>query len=400
MNENRVQLISSKFSNENIFLCYEGIFNPFIDYNNSELRYYISRGVRFNFEFAKMLNNYYMIDQKEILSSISASYIMNNCVEGIEIVKNVVPKIFWYPKSPSKETCLKLIKINEEYNYLVAMLSIMNKWYDVLEKCSFSKKEILLERMYNKFNLGSMGEFDESFSIFLSSEKERTDFEFFLYNGYFISDSDYNVEEFHECIEGDCSINLSNDIGPVNCSSINSIIYENKITIPFVNFNLQDIKYNFLLSHYILSHHNNFSRKECSLALSNYLVSNIYKPELVKEYDVFYLFTYKICSSEIVEQLFKDFEHLKYNIAVILCMDHYITDYSMLNLEPDIDIYSIAKFYGNQIIMDDMLKKNKEKGVWYRHLDFEKGKNLNPGVQVSIDSKIDYGNLLTTSIFK
>jgi len=69
------------------------------------------------------------------------------------------------------------------------------------------------------------------------------------------------------------------------------------------------------------------------------------------------------------------------------------------DIDPDIDIYSIAEFYGNQEVMNLMLEKHKEQGVWYRHLDFENHKNLKPPLKVTWEDKKYYGNLLTTGCF-
>ncbi|GMM28506.1 hypothetical protein DAMA08_012220 [Martiniozyma asiatica (nom. inval.)] len=131
-----------------------------------------------------------------------------------------------------------------------------------------------------------------------------------------------------------------------------------------------------------------------SYALSNYIANGIYEKDLFEKYDLFYLFTYKIPKPKFLIQLFSDFPHLRYNIAVILCFKPDDDLYKTL----DLDIYSIAEFYDNKIILDDMLNKNKEKNIWYRHLDLKNCENVDPQ-EVTLEDKVNYGNLSFTSRF-
>ncbi|GMM31537.1 hypothetical protein DAMA08_042820 [Martiniozyma asiatica (nom. inval.)] len=96
----------------------------------------------------------------------------------------------------------------------------------------------------------------------------------------------------------------------------------------------------FPLSDSILSNYEKFSKKENSLALPSYLANFI------------------------LEEIFNDFKHLKYNIAVALCIcDHgnfkYL--YNKMDLESDLDVFTIAEFYGIASITNDLMEKHKKR---------------------------------------
>lgn len=369
MDKVKISQISNKFDNIEMFLCYQGIFNPFIDYNKESLEYYICRGVRFNFNFARTIHKYYNIKSENILRSISASYIMNNYLED-EIIEECVPYNFWYPYCPSKDTCIKLLEINESYKNLVYILAKENKWFDILNNF----KDYIFINPTNFFE---------------------------FYDGYICRYSEELGEHFYNFAYDEIDINYSNDICIVNCSSIERIIYFLDIEIPFFNFSIEDIKYNFLLSYYIFKNKNMFDEHKFSLALSNLIVYDLPVTNLLKEHDIFYLFTHMFPKLSVIQDLYLIRSHLKYNIIVvfIMCKSVKRDFYDNLNLLPDLDILSIAEFYNCKYVINDMLDKNKKMNIWYRHLDFKNSKNINPPIQISIEDKINYGNLLFTSKF-
>lgn len=373
MNLNKLNQISSKFLFTDSMLCYEGVFNPFIDYNEYILQFYLAKGVRFNFDFAQKLYKYYQLENENVLRSISASYIMNNKID-VNLLSKYVPYNFWYPKCPSKETCIKLLEIDYKYHVFVAILSLMNKWDDVLKCCHFNNKNYLIEeyKEINDIRHYFYVDIFQKFNIELSNDI----YKFYLYNGYSDTCCNYEHENYLEYCSEDIEINKSNDICFVNSSSIEYVMYKNDFIIPFINFKIEDIKYSFSLAQYILKNHNQFTNKECSYALSVFISIGIMPEDLIEKYNVFHVFSYKVPSIYILRQLFNKFSFLKYNIAVALCMYESSNLYYELNLEPDIDILSIAEFYNNKYIIKDMLNKNEKTGKWYRHLDFKNAKNI------------------------
>lgn len=64
-----------------------------------------------------------------------------------------------------------------------------------------------------------------------------------------------------------------NGLGYVNRVSLEYIVYTKKIVIPFINFDLNDIKFSFPLSFYILSNQDKRNKKNCFYAfLMHYLI--------------------------------------------------------------------------------------------------------------------------------
>ncbi|EDO18265.1 hypothetical protein Kpol_1039p14 [Vanderwaltozyma polyspora DSM 70294] len=125
-----------------------------LDLNNA-LTYYISRGCRFSFTFAYKLRNSGIALNKYILRNISARFIMSNYLDD-DVVKNYVPACIWYPNIPLKETCLKLIKINDLYNYLVYFICVFNSWNDVyssLNLVQLFRSSISLAKKFNNYGM-------------------------------------------------------------------------------------------------------------------------------------------------------------------------------------------------------------------------------------------------------
>lgn len=77
--------------------------------------------------------------------------------------------------------------------------------------------------------------------------------------------------------------------------------------------------------------------------LSNLIVFGLSVKDILKEHEVFYLFTYKL-PSVISIGLYLIKSHLNYNIMVVYIMCNFIHKkyYNELDLLPDLDILSIA----------------------------------------------------------
>ncbi|TID29455.1 hypothetical protein CANINC_001959 [Pichia inconspicua] len=314
---------------------------------------------------------------------------MNNDVDkNMEYILENPPLNFWYPKSPHKRTCLKLVNKNNSINFSLIVLSYLHKWTDVIELCEFNKKKELLkvlshrclyEHDFENFNISyDLGEFDP-------------------YVGF--CDSSFNLKKEDGYVLDAEMRTYANDLYYTNNSSLEYIIYKNNFFIPFPNFTKEDIKYNFLLCNYILLNHEKFDPHICSLALSNRVAFGFFDEHLIKKYDVFYTFTYKIPTRYKLMKLFTKFPHLKYNIAITFSKNSSADmDYKKLDLDPDLDILYLADFYGNEYIKEDMLKKYEIHKKWYRHLDFENCQNIAPK-EVTFDDKIELGNIILTSRF-
>ncbi len=386
MNLSKINQISSKFQIPNDFLLYQGIFNPFIDIEEDVTYMYACRGIRFNYDFAKKVYNYYNIKNVNILKAISASYIMNEDF-NLYLFKNYTPDNFWFPKTPSKEFCYKLIEINEKFAFLVALLSIYNNWMDLFDKCKVKNKDKIFDVLIKNYDVlikHSVSKIYELFNVKLDL------YIFHFFDGFINLSNDFEIEDPYDHLE--IYEDDGNGLCFVNSCSIDTIIIKNDFVLPYFDFKLEDIKYNLSLAYYICSNHSDFSHKQCSRALSTLFSNQYINFDLIKKYDIFYLTSYRfpyVCSLEI---LVNNFKHLHYNVAAILCFNFNYDLYQTLDLEPDLDILSIAEFYRCNFIRDDMLAKYNECEKWYRHMSFEEEKNI-PSTEVTYSSKINFGNI-------
>lgn len=402
--------------NKACLYAYVADFDNFIKYfglacvdEDELISSYIARGVRFSLSFAKQIHTLLeskICLNKLILSAISARYIMSNCfLDNVSIHHNI-PMNIWYPNSPNKETCLSLLKINNKYNYPVAVLSIINNWPDIFSKCNINKPEYCIyntsfyfnnryaDKLIDKTKNVNYSYYDEEDFIYNMHEIDEIYFDarrniFKLIFPGFISFRQYELENFIEKDEDDINeysdYYSSDNIGYANdCSvGLNLIKLEKNIIIKY-KITEYNVRYNLINSIYVLNNNTNYNFDICKYAVTNYLVNYAYDKYLVNTYPPFYIYSYKLPNLDIIEKIISNHPNLKYNASLALAIMNNCNYFNKYDIKPDVDLLNYAKRSGSIDFYNKLYNKGLELGVFYKHLDFENLNNYTTPLEIPL----------------
>lgn len=424
--------VLKKLSNNYIKAClfaYNCDFENFILYfgfdflpSDEILTKYIVRGVLFSFDFAKSIKNCKNVEfNTYICRSVSARYIMSNVVDDIKFLKNNIPTTIWYPNAPSKDTCLKLLNIYPMYHYLVATVAILMNWEDVFIKCKFdgvdytilsaskisndrffkylvdlNKKEMicfynlddfLVRRKCFDYDISFSNEYDHSISF-----REV----FGMYKTYGQCSED-NIKDmigltFEYNIEFDRTF-----MGFIKCISLgyNLILNENKKSLisQINNLNIHNVKFDILKSIYVLNNADIFNHDMCKSAVLNYILNDYYNFDLISKYKPFWFYSYKIISDKFADKILEDFDDLKYNVGLALCIKNTRYIYKKYEFKPDIDMLIYSYNSGSRELYNLILEDFKKSAHIYKHLDIDNEINLHQPKIIHIQDLNSYLNV-------
>lgn len=374
------------------------------------------------FDFAKSIKNCKNVEfNTYICRSVSARYIMSNVVDDIKFLKNNIPTTIWYPNAPSKDTCLKLLNIYPMYHYLVATVAILMNWEDVFIKCKFdgvdytilsaskisndrffkylvdlNKKEMicfynlddfLVRRKCFDYDISFSNEYDHSISF-----REV----FGMYKTYGQCSED-NIKDmigltFEYNIEFDRTF-----MGFIKCISLgyNLILNENKKSLisQINNLNIHNVKFDILKSIYVLNNADIFNHDMCKSAVLNYILNDYYNFDLISKYKPFWFYSYKIISDKFADKILEDFDDLKYNVGLALCIKNTRYIYKKYEFKPDIDMLIYSYNSGSRELYNLILEDFKKSAHIYKHLDIDNEINLHQPKIIHIQDLNSYLNV-------
>lgn len=384
------------------FIKYFGLINIEED---ELISFYIIRGIRFSLSFAQKIDELSKSDicfNKLIFSSISARYIMSNCCLDSSILKNFVPVNFWYPNTPTKETCFKLLEINNNYKYPIAVLSIINNWTDVFNLCNIDKAEDSIYNTAKFFNrcLDNFPEinkndnycyFDEDTyesglhkieNIYIKPRHSINKFLFpsFQYT-YQYDDENYLVKS-EEDISEYTDYFTSDNIGFADICSLGMHLIKSEKFLEAKNLNKHNVRYNLINSIYVIN--NKYNYELCRYAVTNYLINYVYDKDLVNTYSPFYIYSYKLPNLDIIEKVISNHPNLKYNASLALAIMNNCNYFNKYDIKPDVDLLNYAKRSGSIDFYNKLYNKGLELGVFYKHLDFENLTNYNIPLEIKL----------------
>ncbi|CAL9733404.1 hypothetical protein MOSE0_A05094 [Monosporozyma servazzii] len=381
-----------------------GKYNPNTLNNCHLLTYILAYSCRQNFIFAYQLRHSGLELNELVYEAISASFIQNGYLDDY-FIKVYKPLCIWYPKHPSKETCLKLLKVHEFYMYSVAYLSVIMGWEDIFVKCNIYCGFNDMYAFATFFHMDDIKQRLEKFPIIFQNVYSRTkiytEYDYYLpsYFPHSFSElcsfnthygSKLNDDTF---IEEDCYISyhyMSPNIDNVSALTLGHITFKNNIQFPMgkkLPFNLSnkyvayigDVQYyqggdfeyakwgalnNSIFANYVINNRENFPDYVIRNAVSNMLINGAIDEELVNKYKPFYFFNFHSvylqdpyrsgnstpgpqhsdCDT-FFEVLMKIFPFLKANVAFgsLQSLDRYPAAdiHAHPELKTDIDIISI-----------------------------------------------------------
>lgn len=356
------------------------------------ITFYIVKGIRFSLDFAKGINSMKSIRWNRIIGcAISARFIMSDYLED-DIIKRIIPSNIWYPNSPSKNTCLLLLDKHETYKYIVATLSIINNWSDILNKCNLCRiestvhiaseffnrfKNILPKndpfRYYNPYNYDTVG--DDIKDVYYKGDNRAFQLLFDGFNFIFQRpENNPDIFLYEEDVFELSDYFSFNNIGLVNDVSVdlNLIRLEKYLDVDDVKcINEDTVKFNILNSIYVLNNKEKFNDEICRLALTNYLVSGYYDKELVDIYKPFYLYSYRLPNIDILNILLENHKELEYNVYLVYSILDEYTLIEKYDILPDFDLLDFAFRSGSIKFYESLLNKARKIGFIYKHLDFK-----------------------------
>ncbi|CAL9734475.1 Rf4p protein [Monosporozyma servazzii] len=392
------------------------------------LTYILSYTCRHNFIFAYQLRHSGLELNELVYEAISASFIQHGYLDDY-FIKVYKPLNIWYPKHPSNETCLKLLKKHDFYKYSVAYLAVIMGWKDIFIKanidCGFKdlyglakffirndilklldEYSIIFENVYSRSQIYfryKMDKYDKSFMF-----RNFNDILNYITPKNFIDDDtfiDYEYKIKYNTLTANV-INVT-FLGMNHNILLNNIQLQIGKKLPF-NFPnkyvayIGDIQYykggdfeyakwgalnNPIFANYVINNKDKFPDFVIRNAVSNRLINYIIDDELVNICKPFYFYNFtNITDPEHIELLINKFPFLKPNILlsnVNSLSRSYISEY----LIPDIDIISIILSNKSFIIcLNDLIKQAKEQGFYYKHLDFENECNYDEPKKIPFDS--------------
>lgn len=342
-------------------LCdYERFIEHYAEISDDDSFYMVNRcicrGCRFSLEFAKKVLECPDIEFNVYISrSISARFIMSNDLSH-EIIKKEIPLCIWYPQCPKKKTCIELLKIHEDYHYVVGAMSIIKNWMDVYERCEFEGCDVFIHcvaRMQTKGNyLEKLSHYDNFISVFNQDKyllKEKGDrfrywykdditYDPFWYrfeplvalSGYYGSHDCYckifelpevefqNFENAEDDIEwvaydddyyGKNNIHI-NDLGTLNRYMFVDILWGSEYDgeIDTDSISEESVKLKIGDAIYVLDHQELFSEAICRESVTTQLCCGVLNVENLKKYKPKYIYGAFECSIDLKELVETDAE--------------------------------------------------------------------------------------------
>ncbi|CAL9737963.1 Rf4p protein [Monosporozyma servazzii] len=396
------------------------------------LTYILAYTCRHNFIFAHQLRHSGLELNELVYEAISASFIQHGYLEDY-FIRIYKPLCIWYPKHPSKETCLKLLKVHDFYKYSVAYLSVVMGWEDMFIKANIDCGFKDLYNFAHYFNRDGIKQKLEKFPIIFANVYSKSK----IFTGYgnigFIDEaqnfgdtklSGWGWGEDKKKLNDDTFVKYKHRIEyALLCANVGNIsklglgykMFKNNILLPMgkeLPFGLSnkyvayigDLQYyqggdfeyakwgalnNSIFANYIINNKDKFPDYVIRNAVSNMLINHIIDEELVIKYKPFYFYNFQMVHyTTYAEELISKVPSIKANTLFSLANTDFIyTSCVQELLIPDIDIVRILSS-NNQLhdCLDDLINKAKEQGFFYKHLDFENECNFDEPKKIPFDS--------------
>ncbi|CAL9734173.1 Rf4p protein [Monosporozyma servazzii] len=390
------------------------------------LTYILAYTCRHNFIFAYQLRHSGLELNELIYEAISANFIQHGYLYDY-FIKVYKPLCIWYPKHPSKEACLKLLRIHDFYKYSVAYLSVIMGWEDIFIKsnidCGFNdlhmfsklfyrvdiqkrleKYSIILDNVFSKIPIHN-----KYFTIDHFTWQNFCDFQIFRIKNEVLND-DLFVDFFFRIDFNFRTANVANvtDLGLNYKIFINNIqlSMDKKLSFNFSNkyvAYIGDIQYykggdfeyakwgalnNSIFANYVINNKHEFPDFVIRNAVSNMLINSVIDDKLVYKYKPFYFHNFNnVYSFKYSEMLIIKFPFLKVNILFSYVNSLVIVYKEKYFNIADIDIIRLMMSNNNLTYkLNDLIKQAKEQGFYYKHLDFENECNYDEPKKIPFDS--------------